>query len=383
MTRNFAFLKDLGALTIGSIALLIAGVQPILLGALAHDNRLTVNEIGLAATVELLMLGLACGLAAARFNAVRVRPILVAASLAHAAINVFSIPLGGVALVLVRGASGVAEGVMLWTAISTIMHSRSPERYTGLFVIWQALTQTFLAAALALLVIPAWGPNGAFMLMAAISVLAAGLSLRGHESYEPLAKGQSGEGTGISLKGAAGLLCVFFFMSFSVGLWVYLEPLAVHAGMSQEDAGGLIALSLVAQLAGGLAATAIGPRWSPFLSLLIGGILNLGVAAILQSGPTGLSFTLASMGFGFLWIFMMPFQTQLLIRIDPSRRTAMQLGTAQLLGCAFGPLSASLLLSDATIGEAPAFFATFMVVAIFILVGLSARRRTVPAGLVP
>ena len=54
--------------------------------------------------------------------------------------------------------------------------------------------------------------------------------------------------------------------------------------------------------------------------------------------------------FGFLWLFALPFQTLLLIRLDPTRRAAMQLGAAQLLGSSAGPLAASLVVGD---GEVP------------------------------
>lgn len=375
MTRNTAFLKDMGALAIGSVALLIAGIQPLLLGALAHAERLSVSEIGLAAMVELLTLGIACGIAAARFNSNKVRSITFAAGLAHAAVNLACIPLGGLSLVAMRGLSGVLEGVMLWTAISMIMRSRSPERYTGLFVILQALMQALAAAALSVAMLPAFGLSGSFIMLAIISAMAAGLALVGHTQYQPLPKGEALAGA-TGLTGLAGLMSLFLFMAFSVGLWVYLEPLAVHAGMTGEAAANLIALTLVAQLAGGVAATVIGGRWSPFRTLLIGGCLNLGVAVTFAASPSQTTFVLAAMAFGFLWIFLMPFQTQFLIRIDPSRRAAMQIGTAQLLGCAFGPLVASLLVTDDSIGQTPALFAVFMLLSQLVVAGLALRHRS-------
>ena len=53
------------SLSVGVVALLIAGLQPVILGGLEREGRLTSSQIGLAATVELLALGLACGLGAA------------------------------------------------------------------------------------------------------------------------------------------------------------------------------------------------------------------------------------------------------------------------------------------------------------------------------
>jgi DHA1 family inner membrane transport protein len=42
---------------VGVVALLIAGLQPVILGALEREGRLSTAQIGLAATVELMALG--------------------------------------------------------------------------------------------------------------------------------------------------------------------------------------------------------------------------------------------------------------------------------------------------------------------------------------
>ena len=114
------------ALTIGVVALLIAGLQPVILGGLESEGRLTASQIGLAATVELLALGLTCGLAAAFLKPDRVRLKLALACVAHAGAMFGTCLVTGVAVIAMRGAAGVFAGLMLWAAISTITLTLAP-----------------------------------------------------------------------------------------------------------------------------------------------------------------------------------------------------------------------------------------------------------------
>ena len=78
---------NLPVLYIGVVALLIAGLQPVVLGGLAEAGRLSASGIGLAATAELLALGLACGMAAALLKPTGLRTKLALACVAHALCN--------------------------------------------------------------------------------------------------------------------------------------------------------------------------------------------------------------------------------------------------------------------------------------------------------
>ena len=50
---------------VGIIGVMIAGLQPLLLGALQLEGRLNAAQLGHAATAELLTMGIAAGLAGA------------------------------------------------------------------------------------------------------------------------------------------------------------------------------------------------------------------------------------------------------------------------------------------------------------------------------
>ena len=66
---------------VGTIGILILGVQPIVLAALLAEQHITLTQLGHAASVELLSMGLTAALAGAVLPPRRLRAIAMAASL--------------------------------------------------------------------------------------------------------------------------------------------------------------------------------------------------------------------------------------------------------------------------------------------------------------
>ncbi|WP_297509919.1 MFS transporter [uncultured Caulobacter sp.] len=335
---------------IGVAALLIAGLQPVILGAMEREGRLSAAQIGLAATAELMALGVAAGLAAAFLKPTNIRLKMGLTCLLHAGAMMATTLVSGGQVILARTFAGACAGVMLWLAIGVISRSSRPERASGVFVTVQTFAQLVLAAALPATVMVHGGVNGALTSLAAISVLAAVAALAGPDRLAPLPKTE--EGGRLAVPALAGLAAVFLWMAFIVALWVYLEPLAAQAGLSPRESGMAIALALGLQVLGGATATLVGDRVPPARLLLGVGAINALILAVLWSGPGRLVFVACVAAFGFLWLFALPFQTLLLIRIDPTRRASMQLGAAQLLGSSAGPLAASLVVGDGPVRRA-------------------------------
>jgi DHA1 family inner membrane transport protein len=359
---------------VGVVALLIAGLQPVILGALEREGRLSTAQIGLAATVELMALGVACGLAAAFLKPTNIRLKIALACLAHAGAMLATTLASGAEVIAARGVAGACAGVMLWLAIGVIARSSRPERASGVFVTVQTFAQLVLAAALPALVMGRWGVNGALVSLAVISLLSAVAALAGPDRFSALPKPE-GEGGKLGAAPLGGLLAVFLYMAFIVALWVYLEPLAAKAGLSPREAGLAVALALGLQVLGGAAATLVGDRVPPARILIGVGLINAVILAVLWSAPGRGLFVACVAAFGFLWLFALPFQTLLLIRIDPTRRAAMQLGAAQLLGSSAGPLAASLVVGDGEVRRALALSAVCLAAALTLISLLASRTR--------
>ena len=337
------------SLAVGVVALLIAGLQPMILGALQREGRLSTAQIGLAATAELMALGIACGLTAAFLKPTHIRLKVGLACLLHAGAMLATTLTSGAGVILARTGAGACAGVMLWLTIGAVIRSARPERMAGVFAITQTLAQLVVAAALTW-VMARWGGNGALVCLAVISLLAALTSQVGPDRLAPLPKHE--KGGRIDARALGGLAAVFFYMAFIVALWVYLGPLAAKAGLTPREAGLAVALALGLQVLGGAAATAVGDRFPPARMLLGVGAINALILATLWSGPGRGLFVACVAAFGFLWLYAMPFQALLLIRLDPTRRAAMQLGAVQLLGGSAGPLAASLVVGEGPVKRA-------------------------------
>lgn len=371
---------NLSVLYVGVVALLIAGLQPVILGGLATEGRLTVGEIGLAATGELLALGAACGLAAAFLKATNLRSKLLVACLGHALGNLATLWVSDGALIGVRTLTGLFAGVMLWSTVGMISRSTRPEWQAGIFVTVQTLAQLLLAWLLPRTVMQSFGVDGALATLAAISLTAALALVAAPKAYPPLPRSEEGGGA-LTPLAWAGLSAVFLYMAFIVSIWVYLEPLAASVGLRPGQAHDAVAAALAMQVLGGLAATLIGERLKAGPVLIGAAVVNLALLAALSQAHDGVLFIGLVAVFGFLWLFVLPFHTVLLIRIDPTRRAAMQLGTAQLLGSAGGPMAASLLVGETNAPGAMSLAAGCLVLALALIGAILAvlSRRPRPA----
>jgi len=109
--------------------------------------------------------------------------------------------------------------------------------------------------------------------------------------------------------------------------------------------------------------------------VLAAAAVNLALLAIFGSGPAAPVFLAATGLFGFLWMFIMPFQLELVIMADPTRHAATLIGGAQLIGSSLGPLFASLLVGERQVGNVLWMGAACILISSVIVVGLQFRRR--------
>jgi predicted MFS family arabinose efflux permease len=170
---------------------------------------------------------------------------------------------------------------------------------------------------------------------------------------------------------AAGL-CM---LAFILAVWMYFEPLARQAGLSESLAGTAIAVSLGAQVLGGSAATLLAGRLTWFATLTLSIVALIGIIALLATLPGPSAFLICAALFGFLWLFSTPFLAALAIDADPSRRAAALGSGAQLLGCSAGPLLASLAVTDADVRGSLALGVILALLCLAIVTGLRFTTR--------
>jgi hypothetical protein len=365
---------------VGVVGIMIAGLQPQLLGALAQEGRLDPGQLGHAATAELLAMGLAAGAAGAWLKPRRMGLVGLAAGLALALVDALTARLSGEAVTLARAAAGVPSGLLMWVTLCLIARAPRPERWSGVYLTLQTAAQFVVASLLTAFVIGGMGAAGGWLALAGLSALGGLAALAAPQSLAELSHA-GGEGPGglPPPRGLAALGACFLFMAFIVGVWVYAEPLSRQAGHAPAVVGAAVSISLACQVAGGAAATVLAGRLPWFWTVLGCAVADLAILAVMATLPSAPVFLAASGLFGFVWLFLMPFLVPMTIEADPSRRAAVLLGGAQLLGGSLGPLMASLVVTEADARGALAFGAACLLAGLLAATALHLRPPRVTA----
>jgi DHA1 family inner membrane transport protein len=111
-------------------------------------------------------------------------------------------------------------------------------------------------------------------------------------------------------------------------------------------------------------------------------VLLAAVTATIHQLPVGSTrdFALACALFGFVWLFMLPFHIGLAFRADPSGRLAGLVPAAQLLGSAFGPLTASFIVESENAAAVPLLSAGFAIAAAVLVLATRPHGNALQAG---
>lgn len=366
----------IAALAVGSLALLVLGLQPILLGELLEAGQVSLEGVGLVAMAEIVALGIGVLAADLLLSPSRLRPATALAGIAVSALDLYTLHAhGDMAFILIRGAAGFAEGVLVWGTTAVIVRTASPDRVAGTFFVVQTMAQAVLGMLLANAVIPRHGWTGAFVTLAALLALALPLASALPRQLAPLAPPAS-SGFAWSPRTALPLLVVFLQLSALGALWAYVEPLGKSAGFSAPAVQTLIAVCLGIQVLGGSCGSLLVRSVRTHAALLAGSVV-LGVVGLTvpQTAGAGTTAFAALCGvFAFTWLFIAPFQMRLAFAADSSGRVASLVPAAQIFGIACGPLSASFVVVGEQAQAVPLVSAGFAAAAA-LTVALSATSR--------
>jgi DHA1 family inner membrane transport protein len=361
------------ALALGSVALLILGLQPLLLGELVAQKHISLGGVGLVAMGEIIALGLGVIVANSLLSPARLATVAAVAAALLAALDLASMRLDGdMQFLLVRSLAGLVAGVLVWVATSVIVRTSAPDRLSAVFLVSQTLAQASVAAFLATIVVPQAGWPGGFAVLAMLSAAAALLA----PALRPGLTTLTDSGSGLPPRSAATVLtfCVVLTQMGAIGsLWAYLDPLGREVGLTGTQVGTLISAVLVMQVLGGSTAAWVVRRLGA-PAILSGASVVLGSLALsLNFQPSALLFCVVCGAFGFVWLFLMPFQIRLALSADPSGRVAVLVPALQLLGSALGPLVTSAFVTDDNARPVPWVCAGFALVALCLLLGGRSR----------
>jgi hypothetical protein len=181
-------------------------------------------------------------------------------------------------------------------------------------------------------------------------------------------------GTLPNARGWTALAVSFLLLGATSAAWVYLERFSAQSNHDAAVAGQAVSLSLAFQVAGGLAATLLAGRISWFGVLVGCAIADLAIFAGFATLPSAALFLALAAAMGFIWLFALPFLVPMTIEADPTRRAALLIGGAQLVGGSLGPLFASLLVSESDARGALHFSLSFVALAAVVLITLHLTR---------
>ena len=360
------------SLAFGSAALLILGIQPILLGELVSSGHVDLDGVGLIAMAEIISIGIGVGIASSVFPLNRFRWIAMATSLLLSTTNLVSSQSSGLNdLIAFRVVAGLAAGVLVWVTTSLIVRVQHPERIAGVFLAFQTLAQALLAALLALVIVPIGGWSGGFGAMAIVVLLPSLFVMYLPAAMDSLTE-QSSPQPPLRLVVILASLVVVFQMAVVGSLWTFIEPIGVAAGIASQSVQLVVSLTLIMQAVGAGVAALVATRLEPRSTLICGGILQCMIAAYLgyYLGAQLIALVVACSMFGFLWLFMMTFHVRLAFLLEPTGRLALFGPSLQLLGSALGPLAASLVVQADSARPAAATSATFAAISVGLLLVL-------------
>jgi len=371
-------LEAAGAIGVGVNSLLVLGVIPVLLGSLVDEHRLTNPDIGLVVMVEVMTMGVATALAGALLKPKRLKAIGVVLAAFLAVVDFATARASGGSVFAMRGLAGAIEGVLLWITVAMIARTATPERWAGVFFTAQTAAQLALAVAL-VWIMPAWGATGGFLAIAVCAFVGLPAAVIGPSRLADLNPGEAIAGSP-PFRGWIALIGTLIFVAGGGAVAVYLQPLAHQAGLDAGVARTALWVSLAAQVAGSGAATALAGRIRWFTVFLITTATTLVVWWLFGQHIPGWLFITANAVGGLVALFLSPFLVPMTIEADPSRRAAVQSGAAQLIGGAFGPLLASLLVSDHDVHGALWLGAGLMLAGLATVAWLHVTNRPVAAA---
>lgn len=373
---GFSRTEIFAALVLGCVALMMLGLQPVLLGELVNRQRISLEGVGVVAMGEIFALGLGVILAEKILPLGRLRETAACASVLLAGVNLLTlIAKGDLQCTLVRLVAGFLAAALFWITTMVIVRAAKPDRLAGIFLTLQTAVQAVVAFWLARWLMPALGWQAGFVAVAGLSLMPL-LVLR----WIPLRlmfHAEAVKPSVVSLRGLFALLVPFAQMCAVGTLWAYLDPLGQAAGFSASNAQVLVSLVLVMQLVGGSVASAAVRWWRAPVTLSIGVALFVAIGLMMHGLPVGRLGAFAALCglFGFGWLFLMPFHVRLAFDVDPQGRVALLVPAAQLLGSAFGPLTASFSVNGDQVNHVPLVASAF---ALLVGVSLLALRYRAP-----
>ena len=313
-------------------------VMPMWVGAVIADYGISKSAAGSIASAELFTVAVMSVLGALIINRMDRRLMAFVGIVILIAGNGLSVVTqDAVVLTLLRMLCGIGKGFAVAAVFSTVAQAPNPTR--GF-----ALTNAAYAAlgAFYFLIIPdqikSLGAAGAFLVITIVT--AAGLVLL---PWMPSIKAEKKPVMEDlrSLANPAGLLALVGLSGVMLGhaiVWIFIQVIGTSEGLTLDQIGVVLALSMLVTVAGPATAHILPPRIG--LARPIGWALSIKavLALLLVAGFGPAFYWFGAPAFSVISLFIVPFVMGLLSHIDRSGRLAASGSAAMTLGSSAGSL---------------------------------------------
>jgi hypothetical protein len=355
-------------MVIGTAAMLVLGLQPILLGGLAEAGRLTEAEVGRAAMIEIF--GLAIGPFFINSGYLRIKAGAIAVLLVLINLAFFGAG-SSLDIILQRGAAGLLEGLLLSSVAIILTHTRRPERMNGVLLGVSTFPQMVAVYVLSTSLIPLYGLGAGFILLAVAAAVALLAVVFVVDRVE------TGSDSALAPVQWSPSLVVFvggvLLQNAGIGAaWNYGEILARQHGFDHDVVGLSMSGGLGFQVIGALLAAWLAHRLHHRSPLILGTVVQAGIVYGMTIAAIPGAYIALCCAFGLFWLALQPFQVIELIKLDPSRTMAVLLTPLALTGLSIGPLLVSFVANENSV-SAVFFVAAALLVGGALLYAFSLR----------
>lgn len=244
----------------------------------------------------------------------------------------------------IRVLNAIGDGALYAAVMSAFAREKNSERCYGLFMMFQ-----FGLAGVGLWALPTYLPHMTpqqmylgfiglqilviplLHLLPAGAADVAGISIRGSE-WKLL----------LSVTAIAGLVALCFNEASNIGTDVYLERIAVFAGLSDGEIGSALGIASIAGVPGAFAIVFVGSRFGHSLPVLVGiGVGALSLVGIMQANNYT-EFLFFTCVHSITWAFTTPYIQSILADLDPGGAVVTAGGLASGAGAGIGPAAVAL-----------------------------------------
>ncbi len=324
------------ACAMGAAGVMLFGILPLLLGAVADRFQLNEEQAGSVAMAYFggyFIATLTSIVWIRRLNwklVAFVGLLLIAGGMLFSALNTsYGMVLGGIVV------AGIGGGVAYALSAGMVSDMHDPDRKFAIKLIPEQVVPAILLIVLPAYVITLWGLSGMLFCVAGVTLVLALFILwvpakgRSHVVVET-SRGKTSPLVFVSL------VALLFYFGGIAGVWAFLERIANEGNMDPTLVGNLLALALVSTIIGPVVAAILGDRIGRILPQIIGTLIVLFCFVFLAGEITAMKYGIVMALLPGAWYFVIAYQMGVIADADTTGRYAALMASALGLGAFFG-----------------------------------------------